>query len=220
MANIYPKSPGALYRSGLWYQEELLMWKCQTFRCDTEGFFVLHCEGTYFTPHYEWPKNNLESLKEILPNDDHIRAPTRPAFIWADCFDDRQDWRGNNTISIRSWAWMVTLQLGKNIMYSSRFQLQSTLSKADTLGTKATVRFREVSGLESVRLERVDCKPIWWSLISCHTAVINYLLGKLTNHSWMAAIFALQRLCSFTDKGIGLGCHTVKTTFSDSDIKL
>ena len=60
------------------------------------------------------------------------------------------------------------------------YVIQSTLSKADTLGTKATVRFREVSalerfplqrykcnsarrgpnllsGLESVRLERVDC---------------------------------------------------------------
>ena len=71
---------------------------------------------------------------------------------------------------------------------------ESTLSKADTLGTKATVRFREVSalervplprykcnsagsgpnllsGLESVRLERVDCKcfhwtcAMWWSRI-------------------------------------------------------
>ena len=31
--------------------------------------------------------------------------------------------------------------------------LQSTLSKADTLGTKATVRFREVSALERVPLQ-------------------------------------------------------------------
>ena len=61
--------------------------------------------------------------------------------------------------------------------------VQSTLSKADTLGTKATVQCREVSalervqlqiykcnsagsgpnllsGLESVRLERVDCTQI------------------------------------------------------------
>ena len=37
------------------------------------------------------------------------------------------------------------------------YRVQSTLSKADTLGTNATVRFREVTGLESVRLERVDC---------------------------------------------------------------
>ena len=35
--------------------------------------------------------------------------------------------------------------------------LQSTLSKADTLGTKATVRFREVSALERVPLQRYKC---------------------------------------------------------------
>ena len=36
-------------------------------------------------------------------------------------------------------------------------RLQSTLSKADTLGTKATVRFREVSALERVPLQRYKC---------------------------------------------------------------
>ena len=35
--------------------------------------------------------------------------------------------------------------------------LQSTLSKADTLGTKATVRFSEVSALERVQLQRYKC---------------------------------------------------------------
>ena len=35
--------------------------------------------------------------------------------------------------------------------------LQSTLSKVDTLGTKATVRFREVSALERVQLQRYKC---------------------------------------------------------------
>ena len=35
--------------------------------------------------------------------------------------------------------------------------IQSTLSKADTLGTKATVRFREVSALERVPLQRYKC---------------------------------------------------------------
>ena len=35
--------------------------------------------------------------------------------------------------------------------------IQSTLSKADTLGTKATVRFREVSALERVQLQRHKC---------------------------------------------------------------
>ena len=34
---------------------------------------------------------------------------------------------------------------------------QSTLSKADTLGIKATVRFREVSALERVQLQRYKC---------------------------------------------------------------
>ena len=32
--------------------------------------------------------------------------------------------------------------------------VQSTLSKADTLGTQATVRLREVSALERVQLQR------------------------------------------------------------------
>ena len=36
-------------------------------------------------------------------------------------------------------------------------ELQSALSKADTLGTKATVRFREVSALERVPLQRYKC---------------------------------------------------------------
>ena len=35
--------------------------------------------------------------------------------------------------------------------------IQSTLSKADTLGTKATLRFREVSALERVQLQRYKC---------------------------------------------------------------
>ena len=35
--------------------------------------------------------------------------------------------------------------------------IQSTLSKANTLGTKATVRFREVSALERVQLQRYKC---------------------------------------------------------------
>ena len=35
--------------------------------------------------------------------------------------------------------------------------VQSTLSKADTLWTKATVRFREVSALERVQLQRYKC---------------------------------------------------------------
>ena len=35
--------------------------------------------------------------------------------------------------------------------------VQSTLSKADTLGTKATVRFREVSALERVKVQRYKC---------------------------------------------------------------
>ena len=38
-----------------------------------------------------------------------------------------------------------------------RTRVQSTLSKADTLGTKATVRFREVSALERVQLQRYKC---------------------------------------------------------------
>ena len=37
------------------------------------------------------------------------------------------------------------------------FDVQSTLSKEDTLGTKATVRFREVSALERVQLQRYKC---------------------------------------------------------------
>ena len=36
-------------------------------------------------------------------------------------------------------------------------ELQSTLSKADTLGTKATVRLREASALERVQLQRYKC---------------------------------------------------------------
>ena len=39
----------------------------------------------------------------------------------------------------------------------SEFTVQSTLSKVDTLGTKATVRFREVSALERVPLQRYKC---------------------------------------------------------------
>ena len=35
--------------------------------------------------------------------------------------------------------------------------IQSTHSKADTVGTKATVRFREVSALERVPLQRYKC---------------------------------------------------------------
>ena len=35
--------------------------------------------------------------------------------------------------------------------------VQSTLSKADTLGTKATVQFREVSALKRVQLQRYKC---------------------------------------------------------------
>ena len=35
--------------------------------------------------------------------------------------------------------------------------IQSTLSKADTLGTKATARVREVSALERVQLQRYKC---------------------------------------------------------------
>ena len=35
--------------------------------------------------------------------------------------------------------------------------IQSTLSKADTLGTKATVRFREMSAFERVQLQRYKC---------------------------------------------------------------
>ena len=35
--------------------------------------------------------------------------------------------------------------------------IQSTLSEADTLGTKATVRFREVSAFERVPLQRYKC---------------------------------------------------------------
>ena len=75
------------------------------------------------------------------------------------------------------WLRMVSCELA---WQGLDLPVQSTLSKADTLGTKATVRFREVSalervpllrykcnsagsgpnllsGLESVRLERVDC---------------------------------------------------------------
>ena len=47
---------------------------------------------------------------------------------------------------------------GVRLKYSfSQFTIQSTLSKADTLGTKATVRFREVSALERVQLQRYKC---------------------------------------------------------------
>ena len=40
---------------------------------------------------------------------------------------------------------------------SNCHRIQSSLSKADTLGTKATVRFREVSALERVPLQRYKC---------------------------------------------------------------
>ena len=37
------------------------------------------------------------------------------------------------------------------------YRVQSTLSKADTIGTNATVRFREVAALERVQLQRYKC---------------------------------------------------------------
>ena len=49
-------------------------------------------------------------------------------------------------------SWLISLDISW-----LNYLLQSTLSKAEILGTKSAVRFREVSGLESVRLERVDC---------------------------------------------------------------
>ena len=68
-----------------------------------------------------------------------------------------------NGLSRRQWRWYTTdlkchLSVGiLTLLKTGQIHIQSTLSKADTLETKATVRFREVSGLESVRLERVDC---------------------------------------------------------------
>ena len=46
--------------------------------------------------------------------------------------------------------WVVQNLLAITIVWQVKQPIQSTLSKADTLGTKATVHFGEVSGLESV----------------------------------------------------------------------
>ena len=54
---------------------------------------------------------------------------------------------------------MILLNLPPSMFQEARFwiSIQSTLSRADTLGTKATVRFREVSALERVQLQRYKC---------------------------------------------------------------
>ena len=66
---------------------------------------------------------------------------------------------GTNTVCIQTFACSSSIRSLKCLNIKRRMNkiIQSTLSKVDTLGTKATVQFREVSGLESVRLERVDC---------------------------------------------------------------
>ena len=101
----------------------------------------------------------------------------------------------------------------------SQSSLQPTLSKADTLGTKATVRFREVStlervqlqrykcnsagsgpnllsGLESVRLERVDCISNSVDLKSPSLLKSSWLSFVYPFHSWEWSISNFS--CSLT----------------------
>ena len=74
-----------------------------------------------------------------------------------------------NTANVLARLWQVQewgeLRVGRGVGVGTcstlaphaPISVQSTLSKADTLGTKATVRFRELSALERVQLQRYKC---------------------------------------------------------------
>ena len=46
-----------------------------------------HVAPAYLAPHKHGPKHHLESIKEVVPNDDNHGPSCGPAFTWADGFD-------------------------------------------------------------------------------------------------------------------------------------
>ena len=67
--------------------------------------------------------------------------------------------RRRGDLGASSFEYLDFGKFGKSLsnVPATTLGVQSTLSKADTLGTKATVRFREVSALERVQLQRYKC---------------------------------------------------------------